>query len=297
MQDEIALIPDRLRGTLGLKLEHNSLTGFEHQPSARLLWTPSNRQSFWASVGRAVRIPNRTDDGALFNIQYIASGPGLPLPLVVRAVGNPEVQSETLIAWEAGWRFQMQSQFSTDLSLFYNNYDHLILGVPNAANTFVETTSGPMHLVTPVSLSNTASAHSLGAELAFVWQPAEGLRFAPFYSYLKIDAWLDQPGTRALDSLTSSAPKHQAGLRTSVDLPGKTKLDLNLRWIGAVPAYEVHAYVEADIRLAYEIRTGLELIVIGQNLLAPRHNEMGPQTIEPRYELERGVQLKLVSKF
>jgi iron complex outermembrane receptor protein len=297
VQDEIALIPDRLRSTLGVKLEHNSFTGFEYQPSARLLWTPSDRQTFWASVGRAVRIPNRTDDGADINYQYVAPGPGLPLPLVVRALGNPEVESETMIAWEAGWRLQLHAQFSADLALFYNDYDQLVIGIPRTTGTFLETSPAPMHLVTPVTLLNNATAHSLGGELALVWQPSSRLRFSPFYSYLKVDAWLNQPGDRTLESLTDSAPRHQGGLRTSVDLPHSIKLDLNLRWIGAVPAYTVPAYFEADVRLAWEVRPGLELAVIGQNLMAPQHNEMGPQTIEPRYELERGIQVKLTSRF
>ena len=296
VQDEIALAPDRLRSSLGAKLEHNSFTGFEFQPCARLLWTPSNRQSFWASVSRAVRTPNRTDNGADINYQYIAPEPGLPLPLVVRAIGNPNVKSESLIAWEAGWRLQLQSQFSTDLAIFYNDYDHLIIGIPDPAGTYVETSPAPMHLVTPVTLLNAAHAHSLGGELALAWQPSEGLRFSPFYSFLKVDAWANQPG-RTLESFTRSAPRHQGGLRTSIDLPGRTKLDLNLRWIGAVPAYTVHAYLEADVRVGWAVRPGLELIVTGQNLLAPRHDEMGPQTIEPRYELQRGVNVKLTKRF
>ncbi|MBK9991985.1 MAG: TonB-dependent receptor [Verrucomicrobia bacterium] len=297
VQDEITLIPDRLRGTLGVKLEHNSFTGFEYQPSARLLWTPSPRQTFWASVGRAVRTPNRTDDGADFNYQYVAPGPGRPLPLVVRALGSPEIESVNLIAWEAGWRIQPQPQFFADLSVFYNEYEDFILGIPDAAGTFVETSPAPIHLVTPVTLMNMANARSYGGELALVWQPTASLRFSPFYSYLKVDAWLDQPGPRELDSLTGSAPRHQGGLRTSIDLPRRIKFDLNLRWIGTVPAYKVPAYFEADVRVAWEVRPGVELVVTGQNLLDSSHNEMGPQTSEPRYELERGVQVELTNRF
>ncbi len=297
IQDEIVILPDRLRGTLGVKLEHNSLAGLEFLPSARLLWTPVAHQTFWTSVGRAVRIPNRTDADAAINIQHVAPTPSLPLPLVVRAIGDPNVDSETLMAWEAGWRMQLHSKFSSDLSLFYHDYNHLILGIPDTAGTYLETSPGPAHLVTPLTLINYATAHGLGAELALVWQPTPWLRLSPFYSYLKIDAWAKQPSEQSLDSLTDSAPRHQGGLRTSIDLPAKTKLDLNLRWIGAVPSYAVHTYLEADLRVAWEIRTGLELIVTGQNLLAPRHNEMGPQLTEPRYQLQRGVHVKLVSTF
>ena len=42
LQDEFTLVKDRLRLTLGTKVEHNDYTGFEMQPSARLLWTPGD---------------------------------------------------------------------------------------------------------------------------------------------------------------------------------------------------------------------------------------------------------------
>jgi iron complex outermembrane receptor protein len=61
IQDEITLIEDRLRLTLGSKFEHNEYTGFEVQPSGRLAWTPSTEHTVWAAVSRAVRTPSRID--------------------------------------------------------------------------------------------------------------------------------------------------------------------------------------------------------------------------------------------
>ena len=54
LQDEITIVPDRLAITLATKLEHNSYTGWEAQPSARLLWTPTKRQSIWTAVRMAM---------------------------------------------------------------------------------------------------------------------------------------------------------------------------------------------------------------------------------------------------
>src|SRR5438046_8236071 len=62
LQDELTLIKNRLRLTVGSKFEHNDFTGFEVQPSGRLLWTPDEKQSLWASVSRAVRTPSRAED-------------------------------------------------------------------------------------------------------------------------------------------------------------------------------------------------------------------------------------------
>ena len=62
LQDEIELLPDRLRLTLGSKFEQNDFTGFEVQPSARLIWLPTERSTLWGSVSRAVRTPSRLED-------------------------------------------------------------------------------------------------------------------------------------------------------------------------------------------------------------------------------------------
>src|SRR5204863_420905 len=47
---------------LGTKLTYHDFTGFEWQPSARLWWTPSEHQTFWASVSRPVRVPSRLEE-------------------------------------------------------------------------------------------------------------------------------------------------------------------------------------------------------------------------------------------
>lgn len=50
VQDEIFIVKDRLRLTVGSKFEHNDYTGFEAQPSLRLLWTPNDRHTFWGAI-------------------------------------------------------------------------------------------------------------------------------------------------------------------------------------------------------------------------------------------------------
>ena len=105
LQDEIALVKERLVLTLGTKLEHNDYTGFEWQPSARLLWTPTPRQSVWASISRAVRTPSRAESDIL-----IRQGPVIPpnalyptSPAVLTELsGGRDFESEEVIATVPG---------------------------------------------------------------------------------------------------------------------------------------------------------------------------------------------------
>ena len=70
LRDEFQIVPNRLLVSAGARVDYNSYTRFEVQPSFRLLYTPSARQSVWMALSRAVRVPSRidrdmiTDEGA-----------------------------------------------------------------------------------------------------------------------------------------------------------------------------------------------------------------------------------------
>src|SRR6266436_4982228 len=100
VQDEIALVKDRLQLTIGTKIEHNAYTGFEYQPSARLAWKASRRQMIWGAISRAVRTPSRIDRELFV--------PGRQPFLLA---GGPGFLSENLSAYELGYRTQAAERF------------------------------------------------------------------------------------------------------------------------------------------------------------------------------------------
>ena len=113
VQDVIPLADDKVEITLGSKLEHNNYTGFEAQPDARLLWTPSRRQSFWASISRAVRTPSRLEE-SLELTDFLAA-----VPLIYLQIdGNRNFFAERLIALEAGYRSLIVSRLYMDFAVF-----------------------------------------------------------------------------------------------------------------------------------------------------------------------------------
>ncbi|MCM8531037.1 MAG: TonB-dependent receptor, partial [Lentisphaeraceae bacterium] len=116
-QDEIAILKDELNLILGIKYEKNDFTGSEWQPSAKLVWTPTQTHTFWSSVSRAVRTPSRGDEDISYRLFYAG-------PTEVRATGQRGLDSESLIAYELGYRFTPDnSDLSLDFALFYNDYD------------------------------------------------------------------------------------------------------------------------------------------------------------------------------
>src|ERR1700692_837334 len=97
--------------TLGTKLEHNDYTGFEVEPSGRLQWNLTTNQMLWGAVSRAVRTPSRVD-------RHIRE-PNDPVQILA---GESSFISETVIAYEAGYRAQLGPKLSGSVSTFYNDY-------------------------------------------------------------------------------------------------------------------------------------------------------------------------------
>jgi iron complex outermembrane receptor protein len=51
VQDEIALA-ERLKLTVGTRIEHNNYTGVENQPGIRLAWKPNEQNLWWSAISR-----------------------------------------------------------------------------------------------------------------------------------------------------------------------------------------------------------------------------------------------------
>jgi iron complex outermembrane receptor protein len=274
LQDEIALLDQRLHLTLGAKLEHNPFTGFEYQPTARASFVPSERHGLWASFSRSVRMPSRAEQHVRLN--RVAT-PG-SMPLLVAVFGRPGFRSEVLLAGEAGYRLRPIDAFTLDLSAFYDAYDHLRTLEPG--DPFAEDTPGPAHIVVPLHADNRMKGRVFGFEGNGRWQAFRGGRFELSYSYLRMNLNL-QPGSGDTTSRRSAgqSPRHQVGLRGSFDLPHHLELDGSFRFVDALPALKIASYAEADLRLGWRPSQTWELSLLGQNLLHDKHREYEGTTL------------------
>jgi iron complex outermembrane receptor protein len=117
IQDDISLVNNRLILTLGSKFEDQSLSDFEILPTARLLWKASANTSLWASVSRAVRSPSIGEQDIAVEAGYRPIN-GDPTQLMgLWVLGNPDLEAEQSIAYEAGYRARITPRASVDLSL------------------------------------------------------------------------------------------------------------------------------------------------------------------------------------
>jgi iron complex outermembrane recepter protein len=287
VQDEITLVPDRLRLTLGSKFEHNDFTGFEIQPNARLAWTPTARQTVWASVSRAVRTPTRLDRDIRLNGQVI---PGTPVTVLV-VFGSRNFASEELLAYELGYRLQPHARLFLDAAAFYNVYDRLLsIEGPAPAQP------SPPAVAIPFVLANNVEGETYGLELWANYQIADWWRWQAGYTYLHMHlrTKLGSSDTISVASAEGSSPQHQFFLRSWLDLPADLEFDTTLRYVDALPNQSVRAYTALDVRLGWRPIKNLELAVIGQNLLDNRHLEFSSTF---RTEIQRGVYGKITWRY
>jgi iron complex outermembrane receptor protein len=267
-QDRIELKRERLVLTLGAKLERNDYSGFELQPSARVLWMPRPRQSVWAAVSRAVRTPSRVER----DLDLTASIDPTR-PVFARVLGNAAFTSERMIAYEAGYRAQGGERFLFDAALFRNHYANLLSLEPGAP--FPETGGGAARTVLPLLIANGIRGDVSGAEIAADVRLTDRWRLHGSYSYLDMDlrAQALSRDTTTVASAEGSSPRHRGVLRSSYTI-GSVQLDAIWRRVSALTAQDVPAYSSVNARAAWR-RGPIEIALAGRGLLQPHHAEFG----------------------
>jgi iron complex outermembrane receptor protein len=292
VQDDITIIHNRVHLTLGSKFEHNDYTGFEYEPTARLLWTPSERQTFWAAGSRAVRTPSRYETGARVNYSvFPLASPPFPTTLGLASLyGNANADSEQLTAIEAGYRIEPTRRLSLDFATFYNQYDDLLRFVPEAP--FVQ---GPL-TVFRQTIQNSGSAETYGIEFAGNWKVTDWWRVGVGYSWLHVELHPNDPAFQG-------NPAHQAQLRSYWDLPGNLEFNGALFYVDETTAAAglgtatIPAYVRLDVGLVWHPTKSLRMGIWGKNLLDDRHPEFPSLKSSIQTEIPREIHFQASYQF
>ena len=260
-QDEIALTT-RLKLTAGFKAEHNSYTGWEWMPNARMAWTPTDTVLVWAAVSRAVRTPARIDRDLV--------NPGI-------LNGGADFVSERLTAYEVGYRGEPSARSSFSVSGYYNVYRDL-RSVESVGKTLF-----------PLVIRNGLEGETYGVEAWGAYAVTDWWRVNAGLSALHEDIRV-KPGVADVLGLSSSGsdPSYQASFRSSMNLPGRLQLDAGLRRVAKLSRSTIPAYTELDARLAWKATRTVELSVTGDNLLHALHTEFDSSS-GPPLQLRRTV--------
>jgi iron complex outermembrane receptor protein len=294
IQDEISIRPEKLVLTLGTKIEHNNYTGVEVQPGARLSWTPGPHHELWVSVARAVAPPSRVQ----VDMQIDVGSGTLPngLPIVYRLVGNPQVGSEKLIAYEGGYRLHRKG-FSLDFAGFCNTYRDL--RTLQVFPSFLETSTLPPQVVVPLMYVPAAHGSTYGSEISGQWQPSGRWRVTASTTLLRTDLHQDLMGApNTTGPLDAASPTLQFQAHSYLDLTRKIEFDAALYQVGRIQSLQVPAYARVDVRLGWKLTRSVELSLASQNLFNHPHVEfVAEDPTVPTMKIGRSAYVKLTWRF
>ena len=269
LQDELTLAANRLYLTLGSKIEHNDYTGFEYQPGVRVAWTPAPEHTIWGAVSRAVRAPSRIDRDLFV--------PGQPPYFLV---GDSTFESEVLDAFELGYKGQPTSELTTSIATFYNVYDKL----------------RTLETGTPLHLGNGLDGRTYGVEVEAAWQASSRIRMSAGYTLLRLILDVEATSTdTGSEKQEGDSPRHQAFIRSSLDLPHAVALDVSVRFVDQLRNQQVPSSTVCDARLAWKPAKSAEVAVVGQRLFDPKQPEFGAPSA--RREIGRSIYGKVSCLF
>jgi iron complex outermembrane recepter protein len=275
VQDQIAIVQNKLWLTLGSKFEHNIFTGWENEPSGRVLWTPTSHQTLWAAVTRAVRTPSRIDE----NLQ-LTGLISTPPPIYVCLCDNAKFVSETLLGYEAGYRKLVSSRIYVDIAAFHNKYNDLTsFGNPTISLT---ATPPPLAILISLPFANGIMGSTNGGEISPDWKVTHWMDLKATYSYVSLN--LEDKPTHSKTSYVStyegSSPHNEVTAQILFNLPKGFEFDPTYRYVGGSPALTANAYQTADARLGWHFAKKFDLSITGQNLFQPRHAESGSVLVQ-----------------
>jgi len=264
VQGELLLLDGDLILTAGTKLEHNDFTGFEFQPSVRLLWKRNRRSSLWLAVSRAVRTPSRVDDDLRL---VLGVTPGDP-PNVLTLNGDRSVDTEELVAFELGYRARPFDSLSIDVAAFFNTYDNLRDFFPGGVMP-----SGEFNEVATV-IANGAEGEIYGFEVAAQWRAARWLAVLGSYSFSRAALHAGGPRTTFdVEEAEGRYPRNMARATLRFDLSPEWRVDLTGEYTDALSVDGIPSYIRVDARVGWRPRERLLVELVLRNLLDDRHPE------------------------
>lgn len=284
VQDQINLVPDRLRWTVGAKIERFEDSGTGWAPGTRLAWTPDDHHTIWGSISRALRTPSLIERKARFNIGAAgANPPARPAPILLSLFGNPDLELEKLTAYELGYRVQASRRLSIDLATYVNQYDHL-----RTSTERQNLTTLPDYVGVESHWISDGWGKSYGGEFALTWQATDRWLVHAQYAIFRVDA--DGPITPLTGNPQPpkiSAADHQIGIRVSGELSPRISFDGGLRYVGEISSAGealtqllgtrniIPSHLTFDASLTWRASSTIE-ISIGARDLGPTHREYVP---------------------
>jgi len=243
LQDEWKL-SNKLTALMSLRYDWSGINKDEVEETPGV-WKPINNSSVDALSPRIALNYRVTDDMAL----RASWGRSFRAPTLyerfVREGGiftgqmNPDLNKETMTAWEAGIFKQFGDKVSLDVAGFINNYDDLIQSIIDTSNsTFM--------------YRNLGKARIWGIETSLNYRPTPDWNLSAGYTYMNAKNKSYVPGQDpTLDNNPDPEwlpyrPEHTASASVTWKATDKLTLNVNGRYVGKYKAVSVYTNPEGE---------------------------------------------------
>ncbi len=247
---------------LGGRIDYEFYGGFQPSARAALVYKMADDSLIYGGVSRAFQmdpVAERFVHTPLLN--------GLAW-----VKGDRDVDAETLIAYEMGYRTRLFNRLETNVNVFWNEYRDLATISP---------TLGPPGLIC-YRLGNRASASMYGIEFDAKYEATSKLTLLGNYTFQRLN-WRSARPFHEMDLI--SPPKHKFMLGGRYSATDDLHLSSHLYYVDAVKApnpgfplvpRRVDPYFRLDLRAEYEFLDDRASLAIGvRNLLDGHHYEGG----------------------
>lgn len=242
-----------------LMVEDNGFIGTKYSPRASLVYSPSENHSFRLAVSKAYRTPSFIEEKADLAVPF-------PLPpFYIAQQGNSRLRPERIVALEFGYRGSFSdNRLQLNIEAFYNDVNNVIVQVKRSRR-----------LDNTYDYRNFADNHIRGIETSLIWNIRKWWRLTCNYTYQEASD----------DYLKGLVIAQKAGLGSRFFLPRGFTANIQLyfvdrlhfeqeAWVGEAT---VKDYTRLDVRVGKTLfQEKVEIALIGQNLLDPRHYEYPP---------------------
>lgn len=265
LEADVALIDELVFLSIGSNVEYNDYTDYEIQPSMQILLQPAKKHTVWFSAAKSVRTPTRLESDMYLGVVSNRTETHLS---VYRFYGNPDISSEDIISFEAGYRFHLNKSIFLDFSLYCNEYDHVIYFEAGDQRTGYNVEEGKIEIEWPFNMENLIEARSSGGEIAIDWQIKKWLKLKAHYAYLsfeldlsKIDDWIVYGF-----NLSEDNPKNEISFHSWVDITDTIELNTRIRYFDDQPRDSHESSFVLDSQIRWKISNRLDLFILGKNL-------------------------------
>jgi iron complex outermembrane receptor protein len=195
LEDEIFL-GDRWRLRLGARADWFDTFGFTASPRLGLIFHATPAQSFRFAYNRAYVAPSLVESYLRFETSSVAPLPTGAFVFPILAVGNEDLEEQTLDAIDLGYTGSIGDRSTLTVSLYHNETRDLILFVPVGFYSPADPPPGwplPPETLAVIPLPSLFSYRNLGrieeqgVEIGFGTRPIRGLDLYASYS------WQDDP--------------------------------------------------------------------------------------------------------